>query len=252
MIHKHIILAAALVLTPLAAMADEAKDDGSTVVTLTAEARRSVAQDRLQATLSFEKTAKTPEDVQREINATMQAARAIYSKVSGVKVTTGGYNVWKQYTPEPAPKANGTPAWTPEQREKNAYWQGNQQLMVDGADRDDVLKLVTALQQKGFAVQGMNFYLSREAADALRDDLTAEALGTIKSRAAKIAQTLGMKSIRYARIDTQGAMPSPMPYTMMRAGKAMDMAMAAPMPEAVAQGGESDVSVNVSAEIRLK
>jgi predicted secreted protein len=176
----------------------------------------------------------------------------VYSKASDVKVSTGSYNVYKQYSNEPAPKRDGTPAWTPEEREKNAYWQAQQVLQLDGADKDAVLNLVASLQKQGFAVQNMNFYLSREASDKLRDELTAEALATIKTRAESMARTLNMKSIRYARIDTSGGGMSPMPMARNYAMKA-EMAMAGDaMSSPVGQAGESDVQLTVSAEVRLK
>jgi predicted secreted protein len=250
---KYIVwIGLAMLMPMLSPVAQELKDDGSTVVSLNAEARRMVQQDRLRATLSIQKTGKKAEDVQRDINAAMQKARAAYSKVGGLKVTTGGYNVWKQYPNEPMPKADGRPGWTSEEGEKNAYWQGSQQLVLDGADREAVLKLVAVLQQQEFAVQGIDFYLSREASEALQDELMVEALGTIKSRAAKIADTMGMKTIRYARIATNGSMPGPMPYNMMRGLLLADSASAKAMPEPVAQGGESEVVVQVSADVRLK
>ncbi|MCA3244485.1 MAG: SIMPL domain-containing protein [Alphaproteobacteria bacterium] len=226
------------------------KDDGSTALTLAAEARRTVAQDRVMATLNIEGTGKTVQEAQAQVNGKMQQARSLYSKVSGLKVTTGGYNTWKNYPPEPAPKADGTPRWSPAEREAKAFWQANQQLNLDGANRDEVLKVVGALQQAGFGVNGINFYLSREASDALRDELTTEALKNIKSRASTMAKALGMDKVRFVRIDTNGFNPQPMPYNMM--ARAVPMAAKdESMPEPVAQGGESDVTVNVTAEVRL-
>jgi uncharacterized protein YggE len=226
------------------------KDDGSTALTLNAEARRTVQQDRVQTTLNVEGTGKTVQEAQRQVNEKMQQARSMYSKVQGLKVTTGSYNTWKSYPPEPAPKPDGTPRWSPAEREAKAFWQANQQLNIDGANRDEVLKLVGGLQQAGFGVNGINFYLSRDASDALRDELTSEALKNIKARAGSMAKALGMNKVRFVRIDTNGFNPQPMPYNMMVRGAAMEMKANA-MPEPVAQGGESDVTVNVTAEVRL-
>lgn len=254
MSHKFKLATALLVLcaTPAFAQTDCAncKDDGGTMLSLSSEAHRTVEQDRLMANLNLEATGKTAAEAQAKLNEKMQAARTLYSKVKGIKVTTGGYNTWKNYPPEPAPKANGQPAWSPEEREKKAFWQANQTLTIDGADRDEIIKLSGAFQQQGFAMQGMNFYLSREAGDSLRDELTTEALKSIRARAESMAKALGMNKVRFVRIDTNGNMPRPMPYNkMMRAE--MAMAADAGMPEPVAQGGESEVNVSVTAEVRL-
>lgn len=227
---------------PALVRADD-KDDGSTTLRLNAEARRSVPQDRLQVTLAFEQTAKTAAEAQKLVNAKMRDALKVYGGVSSVKATTGNYNVWKQYPNEPGPKP-----LTDAEREKAATWQATQQLMLDSADKDATLALVGKLQEQGFNVQNMNFYLSRQASDALRDDLTVEALGTMKARAQKMAGALGMKSIRFATIDVTGNPVVP-PMPMMRA-----MAMkadSAGYAEPVGQAGESEVVVNVNAEVKL-
>jgi len=238
---------------PLAVRADDkAVDDGSTTVNLSAEARRMVAQDRVTATLSYDMTGKTAAEVQAAINSKMQKAKGLYDDVSDVKATTGAYNVYKEYEPEPAPKKDGTSAWTPEEREKHSHWRGSQQLTLDGAKKDDMLQLIASLQKEGFAAQGLNFYMSRAAEDAIKDQLIVEALGNIKARGTNIQQALGMKTIRYVRIDLgdNGSRP-PMP--MMARGmtmKAYDAAEAMPAP--VAEAGETEVVVNVSAEVKLK
>lgn len=246
---------AAMAALPLVAvtaqpMPDLKDFDGNTLMSLSAQATREVTQDRLTATLQIEKNAKDAAEAQRFINTKMQAAQALAKKVDGLKVSTGNYSVYKQYAPEPAPREGSKP-WSPEQREKNASWQASQQLIVDGADKDSLLKLVASLQKDGFAVQGLNYYLSREASDKLKDDLAAEALGTIKQRADKLAGVLGAKSVQYVWVDINdggGVMPQPMMARAMAfKGAAPEMDMAVP----VAEAGESNVSVNVSAHVKL-
>lgn len=222
-----------------------------TVVNLSAEARRTVAQDRVQGTLNIEATGKTAVAVQESINAKMQAAKAMYGAVRGVKVSTGGYNVYKQ-TPITHDPKTGQPL-TPAEVEAKSYWQGSQQLLLDSGDKEAMLALVGKLQGKGFAVQGLSFYLSREASDALRDDLMDEALGTIKARAERLAKGLGLSKVRYARVDLNGGgyiPPMPMARGAMMMAKA-EMASDA-MTAPVAQSGESEVVVSVGVEVHLR
>lgn len=246
---KHVLLVSATILAAGLAIGvnaeSDCKDDGSTVVSLNAEARRVVQQDRVQVSLNIEYSGKTPQEVQNYINGKMQQAKGMADKVNNVKFVTAGYNVYKQYPPEPGPRP-----LTAEQREKGVYWQGSQSLTLDGADKDDVMKLMGAMQQLGFSAQGLNFYLSREAGDKLKDDLLAEALTTIRARAERMGSQLGLRNIRYARIDMNGGGYQPPMYA--RAEKMMAMAGAsADMAEPVAQGGESDVTMTVTAEVRL-
>lgn len=244
------LVGATAVATPAAVRA--ADDDGSTSVTLSADARRTVQQDRVTATLNYEFSGKSSAEVQAKINAKMQEAKPKYDAVKSLKVSTGSYNVFKNYPPEPQPKADGTPAWTPEEREKKAFWQGSQQLMLDGAKSDEMLQLIGVLQKDGFALQGLNFYMSRDAEDAVKDSLITEALANIQERAENIRKALGMKKIRYAKIDLgDNGRPMPMMRGMaMKAEMAFDAAGSAPAP--VVEAGETEVVVNVTAEVKLK
>lgn len=218
-------------------------DDGSTAVSLNAEARRNVTQDKIQAMLNIQAEGRTPAAVQEAVNRKMQAAKEVYGRYSSVKISTGGYNVYKTYQPEPKPLSAA-------EREKGAIWQANQQLVLDGRDKEAMLALVNTLQGQGFAVQNLNYYLSREASDALRDELTAEALSNIKQRADKMAAQLGLKQVRYARIDASSSNPG-MPPVFARAMMAKGAEMAADAAPVV-QAGETEVVVNVNAEVRMK
>lgn len=241
--------AAAVAMTPVMASAkDKDNDDDSTTVQVSAEARKMVQQDRVMATLAFEAEGASAEKVQADINTKMQAAQKLYNKVAGVKATTGGYNVYKDYRPETGPK----PLSEAEREKQLAYWRGSQELNLDGAKKDDLLNLIGDLQKQGFATRGLNFYMSREAADAVKDDLIVEALKNIKARAENIQRALGMKTIHYSRIDLgdNGVRPYPMMARGMMEMKASDAG--APMPTPVVEAGETEVIVNVTAEVKLK
>ncbi|RYG58165.1 MAG: DUF541 domain-containing protein, partial [Alphaproteobacteria bacterium] len=197
--------AIAIAAAPVAASAKD-KDDDSTTVQVSAEARKMVQQDRVMATLAIETEGASAEKVQAEINTKMVAAQKLYSKVAGVKATTGGYNVYKDYRPETGPKP-----LTEAEREKLAFWRGSQEINLDGVKKDELLALIGDLQKQGFATRGLNFYMSREAADAVKDDLIVDALKNIKARAENIQRALGMKTIQYSRIDLgdNGVRPYP-------------------------------------------
>lgn len=240
------LMVALAVAAPMVGKADEAETAylrNVTVMSLDAEARRVVTQDRVQVTLNIQREGKTAAEAQAQINTKMQAALAAAKKVAGVKASTGYYNSYKQYPPEPKPLSQA-------EREKKAYWTAQQTLVLDGADKEAVLKLAGALQGMDFAMQGMNFYLSREAQDKLKDELLAEALATVKARAQKVAGIMDTPKIRFARINLNGGGPV---YPVMMKGRAM-MAMAdaaESMPEPVGEAGESDVTLSVNVEVHL-
>lgn len=220
---------------------------GVTVMSLDAEARRVVTQDRVQVTLMIQRDGKTAMEAQSKVNDKMREALALSKAAVGVKASTGYYNAYKQYPPEPGPKP-----LSQEQREKQAYWTAQQTLVLDGADKDITLKVAGAIQGLDFAMQGMNFYLSREASDKLKDELLAEALATVKTRAQKVASQMGTPSVRFARINLGGGGPV-YPMMMKRGGPEMAMAMAdgASMPAPEGQAGESEVTLNVNVEVHL-
>lgn len=244
---KVLMAATALAVVASPAVRADEKDDGSTSVQLSAEARRTVTQDRALATLNFEATGKTAEEVQRSINTKMQDAKKLYDAVTDIKVSTGQYNVYKDYRDLPEPKKGETI-----DREKYAIWRGSQEVRLDGAKKQELLDLISTLQKQGFAATGLNFYLSQNAQDQLKDELIVEALGNIQERAKNIQKALGMKTIRYARIDLndQGGRPVPMMARAYAKGGA-EMADAS-MPAPVAEEGETDVVVGVTAEVKLK
>jgi predicted secreted protein len=214
-----------------------------TVMNLDGEARRTVSQDRVQATLTYQATGKTAAEAQAEVNRKMAAGLALANKKQGVKVSTGGYNAWKQYPSEPGPKP-----LSDAEREKTATWVASQSLQLDAADKEALLGLSGALQEQGFALQGMNFYLSREASDKLKDELTVEALKQVQDRAKTIAASLGLPNVHLARITVNGGGPIYRPMMAMAMAKG---ASAEAMPAPVGQAGESDVSVNVNVEVHL-
>jgi predicted secreted protein len=243
------IAAAALVAMPTITHADAAEiayfKDVS-VINLDAEARRVVTQDRVQVNLAIEAEGKTAAEVQNAINTKMTAALAKANAVQGVKVSTGYYNVYKTYEGEPP---NQPKPLTAAEREKYAIWRGQQTLVLDGSDKDKVLKLSGDLQASNFAMQGMNFYLSREASDRIKDELIAEALNNVKARAQKVATQLALPKVHLARINI-GSNGGYQPPMMMRA-MAMKGAEAADMSAPVGQAGESEVTLNVSVEVHL-
>jgi predicted secreted protein len=139
-----------------------------------------------------------------------------------------------------------------EQRlERNVrVWQGQQTVQLESKDSAALLDLAGKLQGAGFAVSGLNWSLSPERAESVRDELLVKALGNLKAKAALVARTLGKSGYELTDINVDGA---PQPVPMYRAVR-MEMAMAADGAVAapVAEAGETEVVVGVSARALLK
>lgn len=208
--------------------------EGHTLLNLSASERQTLPQDLLMASLRIEVDSADPVKVQNDINQAMEKALAEAKGVTAVKASTGGYNVYK---------------YNPDQR--TSVWRGTQTIELESKDAAALLKLVGEIQKSNFVMNGLNYTLSPEKAESVRDELMTKALQKLQEKAALVAKTLGKSGYELTDVSIDGGGPvMPMYKTMaMRGnmeGAAMDMA--AP----VAEPGEADVSLSVSARVLLK
>jgi predicted secreted protein len=206
---------------------------GHTLLNLSASERMTLPQDLLGASLRVESRSADPRKVQDDINKAMTRALALAKAVPTVKTSTGGYQVYEQ------------------RLERNVrVWQGQQTVQLESKDSAALLDLAGKLQGAGFAVSGLNWSLSPERAESVRDELLVKALGNLKAKAALVARTLGKSGYELTDVNLDGA---PQPVPMYRAVR-MEMAMAADGAVAapVAEAGETEVVVGVSARALLK
>ena len=206
---------------------------GHTLLNLSASERMTLPQDLLTAALRIEARGAEPRKVQDDINKAMTAALALTKTVAAVKTTTGSYQVYEQ------------------RLERNVrLWQGQQSLQLESKDSAALLDLAGRLQGLGFVMSGMNWSLSPERAESVRDELMVKALGKLRAKAALVARTLGKSGYELTDINLQG-IPQPMPMysaARMEMAVASDSAVAPP----VAEAGETEVTVGVSARALLK
>ena len=206
---------------------------GHTLVNLSASERMTLPQDLLTASLRIEARGAEPRKVQDDINKAMTRTLALAKAVPTVKTSTGGYQVYEQ------------------RLERNVrVWQGQQTVQLESKDSAALLDLAGKLQGAGFAVSGLNWSLSPERAESVRDELLVKALGNLQAKAALVARTLGKSGYELTDVNLDGA---PQPVPMYRAVR-MEMAMAADGAVAapVAEAGETEVVVGVSARALLK
>jgi predicted secreted protein len=231
------LAALALAATPRPLAAEEGglrlPPAGHTLLNLSASERMTLPQDLLSATLRIESRSAEPRKVQDDINKAMTSALTLTKAMPTVKTSTGGYQVYEQ------------------RLERNVrVWKGQQTLQLESKDSAALLDLVGRLQGAGFAVSGLNWSLSPERAESVRDDLMVKAIGKLRAKAALVARTLGKSGYELTDISLDGA---PQPVPMYRAAR-MEMAMAADGAVAppVAEAGETEVVVGVTARALLK
>jgi predicted secreted protein len=225
---------------------DKVKEVVGTFVSLSASDQKKVEQDLLVASLRIELDNKDARKVQDEINKAMQKAMDIAKAEPSIKVSTGNYYVYS-YDPNPSP----TPL-SREDQQKRMVWKGSQTIDLQSKDSQKILEIVGKIQDAGFAMNGLNYMLSPELAEAQKDELLVGALKKIKTKAELISKTLGKSGYDIVEVNIDGSyMPQPQPVMMMARSAKMEMASDS-MSSPVAAPSETDVSLSVSARILLK
>lgn len=201
--------------------------EGQTLITLSVTERVKVEQDTLIATLRIERENRDSEALQSEINSAMTQALAATEDAADIKVSTGYYSVY-QYSNEP------------QGGRTSSVWRGSQSVTLEGKDSQQILELAGELQGMGFVMNNLQYTLSTERADEVRDGLMESAIARATANAERAAAAMGKANIDIATLDIDAAMGYSQPYAMARMSTAA-MAEAAP----VADAGESEVSLTV-------
>jgi predicted secreted protein len=224
--------------------------EGQTYITLSATEQKDIVQDQLQAGLRIEVEDRDAKKVQDKINEAMKRAVSAAKDVPDVKVSTGQYYVYS-YDPSPVPPIPAT-AGEPNPR---LIWKGTQTLDLLSKDSQKLLDLSGKVQAMGFMMNGLNYILSNEKSEAQKDELLTSALLKIKNRAALVAKTLDKRGYDIVELTVDnagfGGGEPPVPMMAMR-GVASDGMAEAKMATPVAEPGQSQVSLTVTAKVLLR
>jgi predicted secreted protein len=222
------------------------KEQSGINVTLSASDQKKVTQDLLVASLRIEIDNKDSRKVQDDINKAMKTALDTVKAEPEIKVSTGSYYVYN-FDPNPAPPK----PLSADEMKKRMVWKGSQTIDLKSKDAQKALDILAKLQDMGFVMNGLNYTLSPELAEAQKDELLIGALKKIQNKAALVAKTLGKSGYEIADLTIDGSYVPQQPVAMMsmaRDGIMEKSAMAAP----VAAPSEDDVSLSVSARVVLK
>lgn len=202
------------------------------IVTVSASATTSVANDRMHAWLRAEADHADPVKAAAEVNGKIARAIARIKGTPGVEVKTSGYSSY-QITEKNQP----------------SRWRVTQSITLEGADFGTMAALVTKLQADDMLLlSGMSFDVSREARRKAEDALTDQAIKSWQARAQNAARALGYAAWRTGRVNVMASEPNrPMPVMRMSAAP-----MAASAPPVNVEGGNTEVSVTVSGEAVLE
>ncbi|MGL4767780.1 MAG: SIMPL domain-containing protein [Formosimonas sp.] len=212
-----------------------------TLVELCASAQQEVAQDAANVNVSFKVEHKDKRVAADEVNKTMSAlVTQIKSAYPNVKITNQNYNTYQQYTPKGQAKD-----WTVEQS-----------FVLESKNPKEVPSLVSMVQEAGVVVNGMNAFLTPQAARAAQEKLYKTAFDDVNGRLGLLANAMGKPSAwQIVHIDTTGqrgcggGMPMPMMASAKMLGAAASAVEVAPP---AFEAGKEMVSLSMWVAAKLK
>ena len=218
---------------------------GETILNIAATERAQVPQDLLIASLRIEKEDADAKVVQKAINDAMTAAMTSAKGTPTVKASTGQYYVY-QYDPNPIPVHERKAG-----EKSQATWRGSQTIELKSTAADDLLKLAGVLQDAGLVMNGLTYSLSPEKADEAKDQMMEAALAKVKARAERAASAMSKTRTELIEVSVDAA-DIPMPQPMMMRAMAMDGGAMEKSATPVAEPGETEITLTVTARALLK
>jgi len=201
------------------------------VITLSAAATASVANDRMHAWLRAEAEHADPVRAAADVNTRMAKSLARAKAIAGVDVATSGYSSYQVTEKNQPPR-----------------WRVAQTLTLQGADFAAMAALVSRLQADDqLLLSGMNFAVSPDTRRKAEDALTQQAIKAWQARAQNAARGFGYDAWRTGKVTIQTGDYAP-PRPMFRAAAAP---MAAGAPPVSVEGGDTEVTVTVMGEAVL-
>jgi len=202
------------------------------VITLSAAATASVANDRMHAWLRAEAEHADPVRAAADVNTRMAKSLARAKAVAGVDVATSGYSSYQVTEKNQPPR-----------------WRVAQTLTLQGADFAAMAALVSRLQADDqLLLSGMNFAVSPDTRRKAEDALTQQAIKAWQARAQNAARGFGYDAWRTGRVTIQTGDYAP-PRPMFRTAAA---SMVASAPPVSVEGGDTEVTVTVAGEAVLE
>ncbi len=219
--------------------------DGHTVLNISATEKVEVAQDLLLGSLRIQEEEKEASEVQEVINTAMKKAVDLIKAYPNIKVQTGQYYVHPDY--RYIKRSNQS------DQQVIDKWRGSQTIIIKSKKSEEILEAAGKLQDLGFVMNSLNYQLSPEKYEEVRDGLMEKTIKALSERAKRVAAALGKKEVDLVEVNVDATSSKP-PIAYARGAKMETMALSADMamPAPVAEAGESTVSMTISAQAIIK
>ena len=202
------------------------------VVNLSASATLDVASDWLTVVFSITREGPEAGAVQSQLKQALDAALAEArrgARPGEVEVRTGGFTIHPRYTLKGG----------------NSGWTGSTELLVEGRDMTAIAALTGRIQT--LSIARVQQSLSREAAERVEADVTAQAVARFRSKADQSAKLFGFSAWLLREVNVNGEQPrARVPVMAMRASAATMADEALPV-----EAGKTSVTVNVNGSVQL-
>ena len=224
-----LVLACALPALPAKAQNAPLLDN---VVHLSAAATVEVDNDWLTLVLSTTRDGAEAGTVQTQLKQALDAALAEARRVAKpgeVEVSTGGFSIRPRYSAKGG--ING--------------WAGSAELVVEGRDMATIGALTGRIQTLSIARVAQS--LSRETAQRVEADITAQAVANFRAKADASAKLFGAAGWRLREVHLNGEPPAMRAPAMLMKAASPEMGGALPV-----ETGKSSVTVNVNGSVQLQ
>lgn len=245
--YKSFTIIIALISFTLPASANQLKDiqinqDG-VYLNISVTEQIDVQEDLLVSSMRIEKEGFDPKLIQNEINLMMAKAVEMAKEVSDINVSTEQYYVY-QYN-------QGQNTDNVKEEAKKKIWRGTQVLSLKSKSSEALLTLIGKLQNEELLIQNLNYTLSNEKREIMRDSMIEGAIEKLKQRATLVAKALGKDYSGFTMINIDPeAGRAPVSRLMMGTPPVSANDNAASIP--VAEPGISEVTMTISATALLK
>lgn len=211
---------------------------GQLLLNLSATEQVDVDQDTLNTTLEFSVQGRDQRALQNDVNTAMRNALDILEADGRIEYSTTQYQV---YVIEP-----GKPSRTDIE---NPVWRARQGVALTSTDSAALLDLSGQLQASGLVITSQYYSLSSERYEEISGQLLHSALQRLQQRADEAAAGLGKGGAELVEV-TLNDSPN-FAFKEFR-GMAMAADSRATMAPPVAEPGETQVSLSVSARAVLQ
>jgi predicted secreted protein len=192
-------------------------------------ASRDVEQNVLVATVQAHAEAASPADAQVDVNEAMAAAIERARTEAEIRAATGSYSVYERRDQDNLPVG----------------WVADQDLRLTSKDPAALLELAGSLQEMGLNLIGLGWQVDDDTRRKVQDELTIQAIATLRQRAQAIAESVDMQVANIDTLRVGAAMEGPRPMMAMRADMMAEAAPPTALPDL------ETIQSHVEAEITL-